>query len=123
MEINSDVGFGVTQIVFNIFLLLQSLFTESLFTFLGYSGFFYGFGCVMVISVIYFCIYVGETKHLTDKEKKELFVPGGKYGRKLRPGEEQLAEPKSPMLTQKESLYGIGNTDASVLTKESNFEQ
>ena len=48
---------------------------------LGTSGFFYLFGGVAVISVLYFVIYVGETKQLTDKEKKELFAPGGKYGR------------------------------------------
>ena len=39
----------------------------------------------MAVSVIYFIFFIGETKHLTDKEKKELYVPGAKYGRKLKP--------------------------------------
>ena len=31
--------------------------------------------------------FVGETKGLTDAEKRSLFRPGKPYGRKLRPGE------------------------------------
>ena len=35
---------------------------------------------------------VGETKGLSEKEKKEIFLPGAKWGRKLRPGEQPFAE-------------------------------
>ena len=83
MEINCDVGFGVSQIVFNTFLLLQSLFTESIMTAIGTGNFFLVSAGVMVISVFYFIFFIGETKYLTDKQKKELFIPGGTYGRKL----------------------------------------
>ena len=84
LEINCDVGFGLSQIVFNIFLLMQSLFSETIMTKVGTANFFFIFGAVMAVSVIYFIFYIGETKHLTDKEKKELYVPGAKYGRELK---------------------------------------
>ena len=84
---------------------------------LGTSGFFYLFGGVTVISVIYLSIYVGETKQLTDKEKKELFVPGGKYGRKLKGKEVSQVSPMIPNTSS--ILYGVGDTQkGSTLTIE-----
>ena len=41
---------------------------------------------------MYIYLYVGEVKGLSEKEKKEIFMPGATYGRKLRPGEKPFAE-------------------------------
>ena len=40
-----------------------------------------------IISVLFIYFYVGETKGLSNKQKKSLFIPGGPYGRKLKNGD------------------------------------
>ena len=40
--------------------------------------------------------YVPETKGLPEAEKKKLFYPGAKWGRKLREGEESMLQQKTP---------------------------
>ena len=39
---------------------------------------------------------MAETKGLTDREKKGLYIPGKKFGRKLRPGEQAPDVPVTP---------------------------
>ena len=80
-------------------------------TSLGTANFFFVFGGITGISVIYFFFFIGETKYLTDKEKKELYVPGGSRGRKLKPGEKSYKATNTPLLESKNSeLYGIART-------------
>ena len=52
------------------------------------------------LAFIYFC--VPETKGLSEREKKAMFMPGGRYGRKLRDGEDVYCalSPTSSRLTQ-----------------------
>ena len=45
------------------------------------------FGIFMVIATIFVFFFVGETKGLSETEKKEIYLPGAKYGRNLKPGE------------------------------------
>ena len=54
---------------------------------LGVDGFYFMTGVLNILSVLftYFCI--GETKGLSNKQKKSLFIPGGPYGRKLQTGD------------------------------------
>ena len=54
-------------------------------TFLMYSG-------ITFVSVAYIYFFVGETKGLSEKEKKEIFMPGAIYGRKLRDAEQAPEE-------------------------------
>ena len=56
------------------------------------QGTFFIFGGCSVVSVFFIYFFVGETKGLSEKEKKEIFMPGANYGRKLREGEQALAE-------------------------------
>ena len=73
-------------------MLLQTAFTESLMTALGITGFFLVFGIFAAVAIFFFFFFVGETKQLTDKEKKELYAPRNKFGRKLRTGEQSYTE-------------------------------
>jgi MFS family permease len=44
------------------------------------------------VSVVFVFFFIGETKGLSDKEKKEIFMPGANWGRALRDGEHALPE-------------------------------
>ena len=54
---------------------------------LGHGGTFAFYGFFALCGFAFIAIYVPETKGLSEKEKKELFLPGGKYGPKLHPEE------------------------------------
>ena len=115
MEINCDIGFIFSRIVENFIFLLQSSFTESLMTGLGTSNFFFVFGTVSGLSIIFFVFCIGETKHLTDKEKKQLYMPGKAYGRKLRAGE-QPTSTRVDILTAEPEVYGISDSRETSLS-------
>ena len=60
------------------------------FTFINYlhpSGFFIMYGIFSTFSFLFTYNFIAETKGHTDIEKKELYIPGAKWGRKLLPGE------------------------------------
>lgn len=46
------------------------------------------YGLFSVIGLLYIYFYVPETKGLSEQEKREIFQPGAKYGRKLKEDEE-----------------------------------
>ena len=46
------------------------------------------FGVFSCFGLVFIYFYVPETSGLSEQEKKEIFMPGGKYGRKLKAGEE-----------------------------------
>ena len=48
---------------------------------------FFIYAVITLLGCIYIHIFVPETAHLSDKEKKEIMMPGAKYGRALKPGE------------------------------------
>ena len=50
-------------------------------------GTFSLFGIITGISAVFVYFFVGETKGLSDREKKEIFMPGANWGRPLREGE------------------------------------
>ena len=71
------------------------------FTFINWlhpSGFFIMYGIFSSISFVFTYNFIAETKGLTDKEKKELFIPGAKWGRQLKPNE--VYEPSSIVSTE-----------------------
>lgn len=41
----------------------------------------------MTIGTVWAYFFVGETRGLSETEKKEIFLPGAKYGRELKAGE------------------------------------
>ena len=52
------------------------------------EGFFLFYAVMSFIGFLFVYFWIGETMHLSEKEKKLLYQPGGRYGRKLRMGEE-----------------------------------
>ena len=69
-------------------ILLETLTTDPLMdSSFGSSGVFFMFGIFSLIGAIFVYFFVAETKDLTEKEKKSLYLPGKKYGRKLKPEE------------------------------------
>ena len=53
-------------------------------------GVFFMFGAFSIVGLVYIYFYVPETKGLSEQEKREIFMPGAKYGRKLRKDEDCL---------------------------------
>ena len=86
-ETCQDVALGVGVICILTAALTVGATTFPLINLVGIAGFYAVFGVLSIVSLlfIYFCL--GETKGLSNKQKKELFIPGGKYGRRLRPSE------------------------------------
>ena len=52
------------------------------------QGVFFLFAGFSFVAIFYVYFRMDETLGLSEKAKKLLYVPGAKYGRKLRPGEE-----------------------------------
>ena len=44
------------------------------------------------VSVVFIYFFIGETQGLSDKEKKEIFMPGANWGRALKDGEQPMPE-------------------------------
>ena len=86
-ETCQDVALGTGAILIYFIIILETATTFTLINFLGLSGFFALYGLFTTCSIIFTYFYIGETKGLSDKQRKELFIPGAKYGRKLRQDE------------------------------------
>ena len=79
---DSALGPAFGTLFFSI-ILGDFLWTDVLEPTLGDTYSFFVYGGISIIGVAFIFIYVPETKGLTEKEKKEILKPGGKYGRKL----------------------------------------
>lgn len=81
------------------------------------QGVFFLFAGFSFIAIFYVYFEMDETMGLSEKAKKLLYIPGAKYGRKLRPGEEapeiQSTSDQSPIGTwrQREKANGIGDSE------------
>ena len=64
-------------------------------------GTFSLFAVITGISVVFVYFYVGETKGLSDREKKEIFMPGATWGRPLREGELAVPELGQDHMTER----------------------
>ena len=53
-------------------------------------------------AVFFVYYYIAESKGLSDKEKKALYIPGSEFGRKLRPGEQMQDIGYEPVAKVKE---------------------
>jgi len=90
-ETCSDTGLALAVLTYYFWETFSSFSTEALMD--NYPSYtFVMYGCISIFAVVFVWIFMGETKGLSEKEKKEIFMPGAIYGRKLRPGEEPIAE-------------------------------
>ena len=83
------MALGATMITEDVVVLLQDFITPQLLSSpMQPVGVFLMYGVFSVIGLLYIYFYVPETKGLSEQEKREIFQPGAKYGRKLKEGEE-----------------------------------
>ena len=69
------------------------------------------FGVFSVAAVFFVYFFMAESKGLSDREKKALYVPGAKFGRKLHSGEQQPEIPHTPVPTRtKYKAAGISDS-------------
>ena len=73
----------------DVVVLLQDFVTPALLDSpMQHVGVFFMFGAFSVIGFMYIFFYVPETKGLSEQEKKEIFMPGSKFGRELKDEED-----------------------------------
>ena len=72
------------------------------------QGVFFLFAGFSFIAIFYVYFFMDESKGLSDREKKALYIPGARYGRKLRPGEEAPEISSTPTLSHKGDWKGMG---------------
>ena len=119
-----DIGLGICILVLYFTILVLSLSTEPLMdSKLQPQGVFFLFAILSVIAFIFLYFYLGETMHLSKSEKKNLYVPGGEWGRKLKQDE----VPYSPFVTQqrkngaKYDPVRVGDVNRSTTTSVPTF--
>ena len=86
-EISTDVVMATVYVVMGVILFFQSTFFFDQLNLLTYEGYFYMYAVFALAGFVFTLLFCGETKGLIEKEKKELFYPGAKWGRKLKDGE------------------------------------
>ena len=103
--------------------LILSLVTEPLMdSALQPQGVFFLFAGFSFIAVFYVYFYMAESKGLPEKQKKSLYIPGAKFGRKLKPGEEAPEVSITPTLPSRGTdgrPAGIGDSEITRKTFES----
>ena len=87
-ETLTDTGLSLALTIENMFALFEEFsFPEMLASPLKVPGTFIVYGTILAISVPFVYFFVPETSGLSEKEKKQVFLPGATYGRKLKEGE------------------------------------
>ena len=107
-----DTGLSVAlQTLWGTVLVLQ-LSTEPLMnSALQSQGVFFMFSIFSVAAVFFVYFFMAESRGLSDRDKKALYVPGAKFGRKLRSGELQPEIPHTPVPTRtKYKAVGISDS-------------
>lgn len=88
-EVCCDVALGFVMITEDVVVLLQEFVTPTLLSSpMGNTGVFLMYGVFSVLGLVYIYLRVPETMGLSEQEKREIFWPGSKYGRKLKSGED-----------------------------------
>lgn len=84
---------ALTVVVFTLYFWsgIEAFTTETLMKWSDF-GTFLIFGGLTSVSVVFIYFFVGESKGLSEKEKKEIFMPGAVWGRELKEGERPVAE-------------------------------
>ena len=122
-ETCSDIALGVGTQIQWIVILAESLTVESLMQqTLKPEGVFIIFGIFSMLAVISEWVFVGETAHLSEKEKKSLYAPGKTYGRELREDEFEMDSLGPEMSIFSPSVNGSNRTSqASSSIRASQF--
>ena len=106
-ETCTDATLGIVIMTLWGMITVETLVSKSIEDAVGHVGFFSMWGIFNVLSTIYVFFSVGETKGLSETEKKEIYLPGAKYGRALKTGEKSVGvghEHKSRRTIKSEQL-------------------
>ena len=71
VELTTDVALGMTLVIVTFLVFILSLILFPMLNQLGNAGFFFFFAGMCAAGFFYILIFVGETKDLLDKDKKE----------------------------------------------------
>ena len=86
------------------------------------QGVFFLFAGTQFFAVFFVYFYIAESKGLSEKQKKALYIPGMKFGRKLREGEETPEVSTTPTVSNRGTdvrAHGIGDSEIHRKTFES----
>ena len=75
------------------------------------------FGFLSLFAVIFTYFFVDETMGLSEKQKKALYIPGAKFGRKLRPDEKSEDFPTTPFAERKKNVKVNMSNDGSFVSR------
>ena len=89
-ETCTDATLGIVIMTLWGMVTFETFVSKSIEDAVGHVGFFSMWGIFNVLSTIYVFFSVGETKGLSETEKKEIYLPGAKYGRALKSGEKAV---------------------------------
>ena len=88
-EVCTDVALGAVMITEDVVVLTQDFITPILLSSpMQPVGVFSMFGFFSLIGLLFIYFYVPETVGLSENEKREIFMPGAKFGRKLKDDED-----------------------------------
>ena len=73
------------------------------------QGVFFLFSFFSFVAVFYVYYYMAETMGLSEKQKKALYVPGAKFGRKLKAQEQAIELADSPAIHHKQIMSNKTN--------------
>ena len=74
------------------------------------EGVFILFGIFSMLAVSLEWHFVAETKNLSECDKKNIYMPGELYGRKLKPGERKIEKP----LPKTPSVFNDASSERSI---------
>ena len=93
-EICTDIALGMGIVTLSLAIFVQCTTLFSFISFISPQGFFFFYSVLALCGFFFVLFFVGETQGLNEKEKKDQFLPGARYGRNLNAGEECSADRK-----------------------------
>ena len=118
VETCTDISLGICLQALWGTVLLLSLTSETLMdSALQPQGVFYMFGVFSLFAFVFVYFFLDETKGLSEKQKKALYIPGAKYGRKLRSEENPDDFPTTPFAERRPKYTGLASSlETSTMT-------
>lgn len=100
VETCPDIALGIVLLTLYSTVFVLSLTTETLMASpLQPQGVFFMFAGISVIAFVFFWCFLGETKGLTEMEKRSLYAPGQPWGRKLTQSEGKHQYDVTPIIS------------------------
>jgi hypothetical protein len=111
-EVCCDIAMGFAGQILWLVILMETLTTEPLMkSSIGSQGVFFIFGAFCVVGTLFNYFFVAETKGLSEKEKKSLYLPGSKFGRELKINEKGQMYMRVSLRERKLSVSSISDKD------------